>query len=283
MLFGIALASQEVLSVNSRSKLRASVLALVFAAELIAPVAASAESVMKLGNEGTYPPFSMIDASGRLTGFEPELARALCDHLKIKCDIQAMDFKALLPSLVSGKIDMIASQLWPTAERTSHADFTDPVLFNPNTFVVPKAWSKGYADADMKDVQIAVIRGSAQAEFLKKNFPSGALVYYDNPDQMQLDLVAGRVDVAYGSRLNWSVNLIQKSGGEKWKLSDKDFWDTGKPIGLSWAVKKGDADSLGKVNKGLKELLADCTYTKIRKRFIAVPATPDEPKDCLDK
>jgi arginine/ornithine transport system substrate-binding protein len=114
---------------------------------------------LTLGNEGTYPPFSMIEADGTLKGLEPELARAMCERLGAECQIQAMDFNALLPSLVSGKIDMIASQLWPTPERLEKAEFTDPVLFNPNAFIVQKSWDKGYSPQDMAGQRVAVIQG----------------------------------------------------------------------------------------------------------------------------
>src|SRR5580693_7060629 len=76
------------------------------------------------GNEGTYPPFSVIDPSGRLTGFEPELAREMCKRMNAECDIVAMDFKALIPSLLAGKLDGVVSQITPTPDRVGHMLFS---------------------------------------------------------------------------------------------------------------------------------------------------------------
>src|SRR5262249_47900415 len=59
----------------------------------------SAEKLV-LGNEGSYPPFSMVDASGKLTGFEPELAREMCKRMGVECEIVVMDFKGLIPALL---------------------------------------------------------------------------------------------------------------------------------------------------------------------------------------
>lgn len=62
-------------------------------ASLFAVTPAQAEKLV-LGNEGSYPPFSMVDPSGRLTGFEPDLAREMCKRMKVDCEIVVMDFKA---------------------------------------------------------------------------------------------------------------------------------------------------------------------------------------------
>jgi arginine/ornithine transport system substrate-binding protein len=236
---------------------------------------------LTLGNEGTYPPFSMIEADGTLKGLEPELARAMCERLRAECQIQAMDFNALLPSLVSGKIDMIASQLWPTPERLEKAEFTDPVLFNPNAFIVQKSWDKGYSPQDMAGKKVAVIQGSSQAKFLRETYPDLELVAYDNPDQMQLDLLAGRVDAAFGAKLNWIITLIDKPEGADWKVSDENFWDTGEPVGLSWAAEKGNTELVQRVNGALESLLQDCTYTEIRRQYFSQPTSPREPENCM--
>ena len=236
---------------------------------------------LTLGNEGTYPPFSMIEADGTLKGLEPELANAMCERMEADCEIQAMDFNALLPSLVSGKIHMIASQLWPTPERLEKAEFTEPVLFNPNAFIVPKSWDKGYSPEAMSGLRVAVIQGSSQARFLGESYPGLQLVPYDNPDQMQLDLLAGRVDAAFGAKLNWIITLIDTPEGGDWMVSDEDFWDTGEPVGLSWAAQKGNTELVGRVNDALEALLADCTYTTIRKQYFSQPTSPREPESCM--
>ena len=82
----------------------------------LSPLCRSAGRADKLtfGNEGTYPPFSILDPSGKLTGFEPELAREMCKRMGAECDIVAMDFKALIPSMMQGKLDGVVSQITPT-------------------------------------------------------------------------------------------------------------------------------------------------------------------------
>ena len=64
---------------------------------------------LKLGNEGIYPPFSIVDSNGNLTGIEPDWAREMCKRMNADCEFVVMDFKALIPSLLQGKFDALVS------------------------------------------------------------------------------------------------------------------------------------------------------------------------------
>ena len=76
---------------------------------------------LKLGNEGVYPPFSMVDESGTLKGIEPDWAREMCKRMNADCEFVVMDFKALIPSLLQGKFDALVSQINPLPERKAKA------------------------------------------------------------------------------------------------------------------------------------------------------------------
>lgn len=233
---------------------------------------------LTLGNEGTYPPFSILGTDGSLSGIEPDLAREVCDRMGAECDIVAMDFSALLPSLISGKIDMIVSQLTPLPERLEATEFTLPIIFSPEGFVVPKDWDKGYDNAAMSGLKMGVYKGSAHAKYVETNLPDAKPVYFENNDQMALDLLAGRIDAVFGHKVNWQTLLIDKPEGKDWKLSESDFWATGEREGMSWAVQKGEVDLVKKINQTLESIIADCTYTKIRAKYLAVQLLDEEAK-----
>ena len=61
----------------------------------------AADLELVLGNEGTFPPFSIMGTDGGLSGLETDLAREMCARLNAECKIVSMDFPALLPSLIS--------------------------------------------------------------------------------------------------------------------------------------------------------------------------------------
>lgn len=243
---------------------------------------------LKVGNEGVYPPFSMVDQSGKAIGIEPDLAREVCKRMGVECEIVPMDFKALIPSLLQKKFDFIATQYVPTPERMEKLDFASPVVLNPGTFIVAKSSSYTFTKEGLKGkgVIIGLQRGSAMVKPTEATFgDSIEYKFYDNPDQMKLDLLAGRINMVFDSKINWTSTLIEKPEGKDWKLDGGDFWLGDQSIpeadrGSSWVVRKGDTELLGKINKALAEVIQDCTYTKIRSKYLSVAALPAE-KPCL--
>ena len=240
---------------------------------------------LKLGNEGTYPPFAITATDGTLSGMEPDLARALCDRMEAECEIVTMDFSALLPSLIAGKLDMIVSQLTRKPERMEATQFSRDVIENPAVFVVSQDWDKGFSAEDLKGVKVAVQKGSAHASWIETKVPDAVPVYYENPNQQKLDLLAGRVDTVFGAKLNWVTTFMDTTDGKDYKLlpgpGEENLWLMGSRIGAAWAVQKGEVELIDKVNTALDSLIKDCTYTKIRKKYLSVATLTDEPAECM--
>lgn len=244
----------------------------------------AAAQKLRFGNEGVYPPFSVMDSAGNLTGVEPDLAREMCKRLKQECEVFFMDFKALIPSLLQKKFDGIATQLSPTPERAEKLDFTIPLFLNPGTFVVPKSSSFTFTKEGLKGkgVKLGVQRGSSMVKYSEVMLgDSVEYVFYDNPDQMKLDLLAGRITGVFDSKINWTIELINKPEGKDWKIDGGDHW-TGDPAvpvekrGYSWAVRKGETELLNRMNTILAEMIKDCTYTNIRKKYLDIQTIPSE-------
>ncbi len=82
--------------------------------------------VLKLGTAAITEPFSFMDDSRNIVGFDIELARHVARKLGKKLEIVNMDFGALLPALISGKVDMIAACITITAERAQKVLFSEP-------------------------------------------------------------------------------------------------------------------------------------------------------------
>ena len=247
---------------------------------LIAVQPAAAEDLV-LGNEGTYPPFSIMGTDGSLSGIEPDLAREVCTRMGANCEIVAMDFDGLLPSLTTGKIDMIVSQLTPLPERLEATEFTIPLIFSPEGFVVPADWDKGYDNDAMSGMRVGVYKGSSHAKYVEDNLPDVTPVYFENNDQMVLDLKAGRIDAVFGHKINWDVLLISTADGADWKLSEDDFWASGTREGMSWAVQKGETDLVSRVNEAIQSIIDDCTYTEIRMKYLPGVQLLEEETKCL--
>lgn len=260
------------------SKRKSVISAMVLAALLSSP--ALAEKLV-LGNEGTYPPFSITDTSGKLTGVEPELAREMCRRMGAECEIVGMEFKALIPALLQNRLDAVATQVKPSAERKERALFGVPVVYNPDAFVVKAGKDYSFTREGLKGVRFGQMRGTVQVKYLTDHFDGVEIVTYDNPDQIRLDLLNGRIDASLGPRINWSIELLSKPEGKGWELAGGEIWtgDQSIPVaerGSSWIVRKDSAPLLERINATLNAMIADCSFTEIRARFVPVAIVPSE-------
>ena len=66
---------------------------------------------LRVGLEGTYPPFSFQGDDGKLTGFEVEFANELAKHLGVKADLKPTKWDGMLASLDSKRIDVVINQV----------------------------------------------------------------------------------------------------------------------------------------------------------------------------
>ncbi|SON55671.1 Lysine-arginine-ornithine-binding periplasmic protein precursor [Hartmannibacter diazotrophicus] len=268
-----------------RSVLRKTALSATMAlAVLTGLTAAATAETIRLGNEGTYPPFSMVNAAGDLVGLEPDLARAMCERMGVDCEIQVMTFKALVPSMLQGKFDVLISQITPTAERKEKMLFSRRIIANPMVFLVPTDFDAPMTQEGLagKGMKLALQSGGAHIKMAKDMFgDSVEYVLYDNPDQFHLDMQAGRVNMSFEAKLNAEVEFLSKDAGKGFKITEGEYW-IGEPDvpenerGLAWAVRKDDPELVKRMDAALESLIADCTYTEIRKKYLEINTLPED-------
>lgn len=235
---------------------------------------------LKFGSEGAFPPFSRVDANGTLVGLEPDLAREMCRRMGVSCEFVVMEFQALIPSLLQGKFDVLISSLARTPEREQRLLFSTHIVANPFTYVVPANSHYEFTRAGLtgRGVKIGLERGGEQVRYIRDLY-GDAIQYslYDNTDEAHLDLLAGRINMLFEPKINVTVQLIDKPGGRGWKVDGGEHWVergvTG-DHGNSWVVRKRDAALLQRMDTALDSIIADCTYTKIRRRYLGIPTLP---------
>ena len=106
---------------------------------LFLTISANADKI-RIGTEGAYPPWNSKDASGKLIGFEVELAWTLCRYIGQQCEIVEQDWDGMIPALIMRKFDAIMAGMSITDERKKAINF-----------------SQGYAD---EVASLAVMKGS---------------------------------------------------------------------------------------------------------------------------
>ena len=92
-------------------------------------------TVIRFLTETDYPPFNFTGPDGNPAGFNVDLARMLCDEIKVTCTIQMRRFETLLDAIASNRGDAIIASLAVTPEMRARVDFTDPYYRAPARFV----------------------------------------------------------------------------------------------------------------------------------------------------
>jgi arginine/ornithine transport system substrate-binding protein len=168
--------------------------------------------------------------------------------------------------------------------------FTIPIVYNPDTYVVPASSHYEFTEEGLKKVRLGLQRGGADLLYIQRVFGDGLpITLYDNPDQIRLDLLAKRIDATFGAKINWTLELINKPEGKDWKLDGGDHW-VGDPSvpederGLSWIVRKDAAGEvlLKRMNIALDSMIKDCTLTKIRQKYLQISVLKAE-APCVGK
>src|SRR2546423_2643494 len=149
--------------------------------------------------EFDYPPFNYAGPDGNPAGFNVELARLICEELKVQCTIQLRRFDTLLQALAENRADAVIASLAVTPETRQRVDFSDPYYRAPARFVARR-------DTDMRDAipeslegeKIAVVGGSAHEAYLKAFFTEAELKPYRNMEAARESLRKGETDLLFG-------------------------------------------------------------------------------------
>ncbi|TBU78891.1 amino acid ABC transporter [Pseudomonas daroniae] len=236
---------------------------LAAAATLAFGTSAVAADKLKIGTEGAYPPFNLIDASGQVGGFDVEIAQALCAKMQAECQVVTSDWDGIIPALNAKKFDFLVASMSITEERQQAVDFTDPYYTNKLQFIAPKD-SDFKSDKDsLKGKVIGAQRATIAGTWLEDNMDGVVdIKLYDTQENAYLDLSSGRVDgVLADTFVNWE--WLKSDAGKNFEFKGEPVFDDDK-IGI--AVRKGDA-LRERLNTALAEIIADGTYKKINDKY----------------
>lgn len=170
--------------------------------------AAGAVRAIRFLTTNDYPPFNFLDDNGRLTGFNVDLARAICAELAIDCTIQAREWDDLASHLFDDTADAVIAGIAITPENRQRLGFSDVYLRPAARFVVRRE------DGDMeitpnglKGKTLAVVTHTAHEAYLAAVFPEVGRKLYADPDSARQAVRDGEADAHFGDGLQLSFWL----------------------------------------------------------------------------
>lgn len=224
---------------------------------------------IRIGTEGAYPPFNLVDKDGKLQGFDVDIAKKLCEAAGVEYEFVVQDWDGLIPGLKAKKYDAIIASMAITEERKKRVDFTDKYYMTPARFVTKKGNSFEFTKQGLKGKTIGVQRGTTHENFIRDSFGDVVRINsYATQDEANMDLVSGRVDLVIADSVVLLEGFVNTDAGKDFEFQGPGYTDEkwyGSGIGI--AVRKGDIELVSLLNKAIKKIRTDGSYQKINGEY----------------
>ncbi|MBR1221040.1 transporter substrate-binding domain-containing protein [Bradyrhizobium sp. U87765 SZCCT0131] len=229
-------------------------------------------TVIRFLTETDYPPFNFAGPDGNPAGFNVDLARLICEEIKVTCTIQMRRFETLVDSLTSNRGDAIVASLAATPQLRAKVDFSDPYYRAPARFVSRR-------DAVMAEIRpeylegkkVGAIAGSAHEAFLKSQFTDAQIVGYADDEALRTALRKGDVDLIFGDAISLAFWINGTDSAECCAFSGGPFVESryfGEGVGI--AVRKGNDVLRQALNWAMFRIWEKGRYTDLWLRYFSV-------------
>ena len=229
-------------------------------------------TIIRFLTETDYPPFNYVGIDGAPAGFNIDLARMICEEIKVACTVQQRRFDTLIDSLNKNQGDAIIASIAETAQMRRLVDFSDPYYRTPARFVSRR-------DVAIDDVRpqalegrkIGVVAGSAHEAYLKTLFTEAELHPYPNDDIARAALRRGEVDLLFGDGIALAFWLNGTDSGNCCVFRGGPYLESrffGEGVGI--AVRRGNDLMRQAFNWALFRLWEKGRFTDLWLRYFPV-------------
>ena len=243
-------------------------------AAVAAPPAPAPARIYAVGTDAAYAPFESQNEKGEIVGFDMDVIRAVSAKAGIEIKLVNTPWEGIFSTLTQGDRDLLVSAITITEERKQSMDFSAP-YFDAYQLIAVKNNSRISSLADLKNLKIGVQTGTTGDEVATKlqgkNSPN--VKRYESTPLALKELEAGGVDAVVADN-GVVIHYVANNSSAKFKVvSDKTFT----PEQYGFAIKKGNTELQGKLNKGLAAIRADGTYDRIYTQYFGAPPAAAAP------
>ena len=219
--------------------------------------------------DSDYPPFHYLDEVGALTGFNVDLAKAICEALEVECEVKDVDWAEIFTTLDRGEADAAIASIRISAESLEKADFSSRYYATPARFVALKTNElKDIRPETLEGMKVGVAKGTGHEAYLKLFFPDVAIATFDSAEDATKALKNGAIDFVFGDGigLTFWINGVTSEGCCEFRggpyLDSKYF---GEGVGI--AVKKDNRQLAEILNYALEQVHASGRYEELFLRY----------------
>jgi polar amino acid transport system substrate-binding protein len=227
-------------------------------------------SHVRIGTEGAYPPFNNMEADGSLVGFDVDIAKALCEEMKVECEFVVQDWDGMIPALQAGKFDAIIASMSITEERMEVIDFTDKYYNTPPAIAAPNGSDlMGVTAEDLAGKKVGAQSSTTHSNYAEEHFPDADLQLYPTADEYKLDLDSGRIDAAIDDVVVLSEWLDTPEGACCRIVGTLAIDPVINGIGAGIGVRKEDTDLKEMFNAAIKAIRENGKYKEINDKYFS--------------
>jgi L-cystine transport system substrate-binding protein len=218
--------------------------------------------VFRVGTEGTYAPFTYHDASGKLTGFDVEIASAIAQRLGVKPQFIEGKWDGLIAGLDAKRYDAVVNEVSITDARKAKYDFSTPYIATHAVLIV--------RDDNTTIRSFDDLKGRKSANTLTSNFGKLAAAHGADVVGVQgfnesIDLLtSGRVDATINDSLSY-LDFKKHKPDAKLKVAATDTSNAGDQSGV--LIRKDNPELRAAIDKALADIKADGTYARISQKY----------------
>ncbi|MEG1461294.1 MAG: transporter substrate-binding domain-containing protein, partial [Oscillospiraceae bacterium] len=223
------------------------------------------DDTLKVAMELAYPPFETKDAAGEPMGVSVDFAKAFGEYIGKKVVIENTAWDGLIPSLQTGKVDMVVSSMTINEERRKTVDFSEPyanallgILANKNSGIASAE------DLNVAGKKVAVKTGSTGHTYAQKNLTNAEVIVLSDEAACVTEVVQGKADAFIYDQL--TIYRNQKANADTTTAIFIPFQDVEK-----WgvAVQKGNTELLTKLNEFIAKYTAEGGFEKLTEKHLS--------------
>ena len=248
-------------------KLLAFALVLVLSLGICVTASAEANDTWVMAINATFPPFeSIADGTTEYVGIDIDIAEYIAEKLGVEMDIQDMQFSALVPTMQSGRADIIISGISPSAERKEIIDFTDSYYFPMNAIICKK--DAGYDTLDaLKGKKIGVSMGTSYAN-VAASVEGAEVAELDSTPLIIQEILNSRCDAGIFDSTQAAVFVQENEGLEMHIIESEVTMEDSFAIALP-----KDSPYVEQINEILDEMMTNGTMHDILVKYLGEEAT----------
>jgi polar amino acid transport system substrate-binding protein len=222
--------------------------------------------------EVDYPPFNFAGSDGNPVGFNVDLARMVCEELKVTCTVQMRRFDTLFDALDTNRGDAAIASIAVSEQTRRRADFSDPYYRPSARFVALRdAPVDAVTPEAIEGKKVAVVAGSAHEQYLRMLFTEADVRGFPDSDAAREALRRGEVDFLFGDGFALSFWLNGASSGGCCTFVGGPFVESryfGEGIGV--AVKRGNDTLRRAINWALFRIWETGRFTDLWLRYFPI-------------